>query len=147
MAEIEKYKEELKNKVINSLINYVREGILPNINQSCFLECYTIIQKLSNRDNNTEELFKFHNEVIEQITTECYEKIKDINGIEFIDYFILCTDRLSYFILYMSNIFSYVSMFYLPFHEGKNELSEFSMDIYKKFFFNKLQNKLFTLFK
>ena len=64
-----------------------------------------------------------------------------------IDYFILCTDRLSYLILIMSNLFSYLSMFYLPVYKGKNELSEFSMDIYKQFFFNKLQNKLFTLFK
>ena len=147
MEEFDKCKEEVKNKIINSLVNYVREGIFPKIDQNLFLECYTLIQKLTNRGNYCENLFNLHNEVIEQTTTECYEKIKDVNGIEFIDYFILCTDRLSYLILIMSNLFSYLSMFYLPVYKGKNELSEFSMDIYKQFFFNKLQNKLFTLFK
>ena len=43
-------------------------------------------------------LIEYHNIKIEQIIIECYEKIKNLSGIDFIDSFILYTKRINFFI-------------------------------------------------
>ena len=145
--DIQRYKEQLKNEMIEGLIYYVREGIHPQFDRRAFLDCYNIVQKLGNRDDSSAEIFKYHNEVIEQATTECYEKIKNLNGFEFIDAFIIYTERLNFLILNMAKIFEYLTVYFLVFSNERKDLSEFSMDIYKKSFFDKLKDKLFPLLK
>jgi len=141
------YKEQLKNVMIDGLLYYVRDGIHPQFDRRAFLDCYNIVQKFANRDDTSELLFKYHNEVIEQAATECYEKTKDLSGFEFIDAFITYTERLNFLILNMEKIFEFLSVFYLTYAKDKKSLSEFSMDIYKKSFFDKLQTQVFTLLK
>ena len=141
------YKEQLKNVMIDGLLYYVRDGIHPQFDRRAFLDCYNIVQKFANRDDTSELLFKYHNEVIEQAATECYEKTKGLSGFEFIDAFITYTERLNFLILNMEKIFEFLSVFYLTYAKDKKSLSEFSMDIYKKSFFDKLQTQVFTLLK
>ena len=141
------YKEQLKNIMIDGLLYYVRDGIHPQFDRRAFLDCYNIVQKFANRDDTSELLFKYHNEVIEQAATECYEKTKGLSGFEFIDAFITYTERLNFLILNMEKIFEFLSVFYLTYAKDKKSLSEFSMDIYKKSFFDKLQTQVFTLLK
>ena len=141
------YKEQLKNQMIDGLLYYVRDGIHPQYDRRSFLDCYNIVQKLGNNDETSELLFKYHNEVIEQAATECYEKTKDLSGFEFIDAFIIYTERLNFLILNMEKVFEFLSVYYLVYAKEKKSLSEFAMDIYKKCFFDKLQTKLFGLLK
>ena len=141
------YKEQLKNIMIDGLLYYVIDGIHPQFDRRAFLDCYNIVQKFANRDDTSELLFKYHNEVIEQAATECYEKTKGLSGFEFIDAFITYTERLNFLILNMEKIFEFLSVFYLTYAKDKKSLSEFSMDIYKKSFFDKLQTQVFTLLK
>ena len=141
------YKEQLKNVMIDGLLYYVRDGIHPQFDRRAFLDCYNIVQKFANRDDTSELLFKYHNEVIEQAANECYEKTKGLSGFEFIDAFITYTERLNFLILNMEKIFEFLSVFYLTYAKDKKSLSEFSMDIYKKSFFDKLQTQVFTLLK
>ena len=145
MEDFQKCKEELKTKMIDGLLNYVKDGIVPENKSAVFIECYNMVLNLGNKDDSCKELLKYHNEVIEQATNESYEKIKDLSGDEFIDSFITYTERLNCLILKMTKIFSYLNRYCLRFKKG--ELSHFSMDIYKKSFFDKLKDKLFPLLK
>ena len=76
-----------------------------------------------------------------------------MESLEFLDFFITYTERLNFIIFIPSRIFLYISNYYLPVVEEKDnirryqqdDISEFSMDIYKKEFFDKLQYKLFKI--
>ena len=100
MEEIDHIKDEIKNLIINDLLDYVRDGIMSKNTNHSFIQCYNIIM-IANDNNCGEELVKFHNEVIVLATTECYEKIKNLYGIELIDNFVLYTERLNIMIFYM----------------------------------------------
>ena len=105
-------KEKLKTKIIDELLNYVRNGGTFHYNSSIFLENYSFIQDFGNKDDYAKELLNLHNETIEQATTESYEKIKDLSGDELIDAFITYTERLNFVVLMLSKIFSYLSFSY-----------------------------------
>ena len=145
-------KKIMENKAINRLFNYVRYGITPKISTSTYSEIYNIIYDFVDRQLG-KEIVKYHNEKIEQIVIECYENIKNLSGIEFIDSFILYNNRISFIIYTMSRLFMYISTDHLKSVEDKkcnrkyneDDISEFSMYIYKKYFFDKLQIKLFII--
>ena len=70
--------------------------------------------------------------------------MKDLNEINFIDSFISYTERLNYLFLSLSKIFSNFSNSFFGYNK-QEDVSQFSMDIYKKEFFDKLENKLFNI--
>ena len=95
-------KEKLKTKIIDGLLNYVRNAGTFHYNSSIFLENYSFIQDFGNKDDYAKELLNLYNETIEQVTTESYEKIKDLSGDELIDAFITYTERLNFVVLMLS---------------------------------------------
>ena len=140
----------MEDKQINSLLNYVRSGTLLQAEGS-YMTVYNIVYNLVGRQLG-EETLKYHNEKIEQAVIECYEKIKNLSGIDFIDSFILYTKRINFFIYNMSRLFIYITNNHLKSVEEnldrkyeENDISEFSMYIYKKCFFDKLQAKLYQI--
>ena len=104
---------------------------------------FYIVSKFANIDDYAQDLLNFHNKRIELIVIECYEKIKNLSGLDFIDSFILYTERLNYFINSMSKIFSFINFYYLK--NKTKDICGLSMDRYKKYFFDKLQIKLFII--
>ena len=149
--DLESAKKEMEDIFINELINYVREGTMLKYDNSKQMKCYNIIYKLTDKGLGS-DLLKYHTDIVEGIVSECYEKIKDLTGIEFIDSFLLYTERLNAFFFYMSRAFSYLSNFYLKKSPDENkvrvlfieeDVCEFSMKIYKRTFFDKLETKLF----
>ena len=152
LLEFNEQKNIIENKAINRLFNYVRYGITPKINSSTYSEIYSTIYDFVDRQLG-KEILKYHNEKIKQIVIECYENIKNLSGIEFIDSFILYNNRIAFIIYTMSRLFTYTSTNYLKTEEDRqknliyneDDISEFSMYIYKKYFFDKLQIKLFII--
>ena len=152
LLEFNEQKKIMENKAINRLFNYVRYGITPKINSSTYSEIYSTIYDFVDRQLG-KEILKYHNEKIKQIVIECYENIKNLSGIEFIDSFILYNNRIAFIIYTMSRLFTYTSTNYLKSVEDRknngiyseDDISEFSMNIYKKYFFDKLQIKLFII--
>ena len=143
-------KKIMEDKQINYLLNYVRSGKLLQAEGS-FMQVYNIVYTLVDRQLE-EETLKYHNEKIEQAIIECYEKIKNLSGIDFIDSFILYTKRINFLIYNMSKLFIYITNNHLKTVEEnlgrkykENDISEFSMYIYKKCFFDKLQVKLYQI--
>ena len=156
--EIKKAKEEfqlkqkeLESKMINGLLQYVREGTMPQSVPTSFMDCYDIIYKFTDQQIG-DDIVKYHNDKILKAVIECYEKLKNLTGLDFIDTFISCTEKLNTLIYHMSRIFQYVSNNHLRGQDEKDntrtykqdDISEFSMDIYKKDFFNKLKTKVFN---
>ena len=111
-------KKIMEDKQINYLLNYVRSGKLLQAEGS-FMQVYNIVYNLVDKQLG-EETLKYHNEKIEQAITECYEKIKNLSGIDFIDSFILYTKRINFFIYKMSRSFIYISNNHLKSAEDKN---------------------------
>ena len=149
ISEFEPKKKDIEDMLINKLINYVRNGSL-SVEKNAVNTCYDIIYSFTTRLGKY--LLNYHNEKIKEIVNECYEKIKDLKDLDFIDSFISYTERLNYLFYYMSRIFLYISSNYLMGTIDDNsrlydqdDISEFSMDIYKEFFFNKLIDKLYNI--
>ena len=138
-------REKLESKLINKLLDSVLNGEDPTFKSDPepFLFCYDIVSHYGNKNPYTEKLFNYHNEVIEKGTNSAYEKIKDLSGLELADSFVLFTERINYLILKMLHIFSYIEFYYLKSVRKKyDKLVKFSLDIYKKCFYDKLKEKL-----
>ena len=142
IEELKPYKDQIDTKYIYKLLNYVRTG-KKNLDSYSYLFCYNAISHFANKDDYAQDLLYFHNKRIELIIIECYEKIKNLSGLDFIDSFILYTERLNYFINSMSKIFSFINFYYLK--NKTKDICGLSMDRYKKYFFDKLQIKLFII--
>ena len=144
--------KEIEKRVINGLFDFVRNGSNLQSTRKDYMFCYSEIYNLTNYGMG-KELVDYHNKMIEKVTIESYEKINDLINIDFIDSFVLYNGRLNKFFYSMSRIFKYISTNTLQGTDDRNnvriykqdDISEFSMDIYKTYFFDKLQNKLFTI--
>jgi len=151
LEEFEKSKKEMENIMINSLLLYVKDGTIPKGNISTNMTCYNTIYNFTDSGYG-DELLNFHNSKIEEAANGCYERIKNLSGFDFIDSFIDCNNKLNSLIFSMSRIFLYTSNNHLKGTDDKNnnrkyqqdDVSEFSMEIYKENFFNKLKNKIFS---
>ena len=151
LEEYEKSKKEMENIMINSLLLYVKDGTIPKGNNSTHMTCYNTIYNFTDSGYG-DELLNFHNSKIEEAANGCYERIKNLSGFDFIDSFIDCNNKLNSLIFSMSRIFMYTSNNHLKGTDDKNnvrkyqqdDVSEFSMEIYKENFFNKLKNKIFS---
>ena len=151
LEEYEKSKKEMENIMINSLLLYVKDGTIPKGNNSTHMTCYNTIYNFTDSGYG-DELLNFHNSKIREAADGCYERIKNLSGFDFIDSFIDCNNKLNSLIFSMSRIFLYISNNHLKGSEDKNNVrkyqednvSEFSMKIYKETFFNKLKNKIFS---
>ena len=151
LEEFEKSKKEMENIMINSLLLYVKDGTIPKGNNSTHMTCYNTIYNFTDSGYG-DELLNFHNSKIEEAANGCYERIKNLSGFDFIDSFIDCNNKLNSLIFSMSRIFMYTSNNHLKGTDDKNnvrkyqedDVSEFSMKIYKKNFFDKLKNKIFS---
>ena len=151
LEEFEKSKKEMENIMINSLLLYVKDGTIPKVKNSTHMTCYNTIYNFTDSGYG-DELLNFHNSKIREAADGCYERIKNLSGFDFIDSFIDCNNKLNSLIFSMSRIFLYISNNHLKGSEDKNNVrkyqednvSEFSMKIYKENFFNKLKNKIFS---
>ena len=151
LEEFEKSKKEMENIMINSLLLYVKDGTIPKVKNSTHMTCYNTIYNFTDSGYG-DELLNFHNSKIEEAANGCYERIKNLSGFDFIDSFIDCNNKLNSLIFSMSRIFLYISNNHLKGSEDKNNVrkyqednvSEFSMKIYKENFFDKLKNKIFS---
>ena len=151
LEEFEKSKKEMENIMINSLLLYVKDGTIPKGNNSTHMTCYNTIYNFTDSGYG-DELLNFHNSKIREAANGCYERIKNLSGFDFIDSFIDCNNKLNSLIFSMSRIFMYTSNNHLKGTDDKNnvrkyqedDVSEFSMKIYKENFFDKLKNKIFS---
>ena len=144
------YESESITNQRSLLLQYVKEGTIPKGSNEIHMTCYNIIYNFTDSGYG-EELLNFHNDKIREATNGCYERIRDLSGFDFIDSFIDCTNKLNSLFFSMARIFMYTSNNHLKGTDDKNnvrkyqedDVSEFSMQIFKKNFFDKLQDKVY----
>ena len=152
LKDFELRKKEICDLMINDLFIYIKTGNPPQSNTNSLMKCYNIIYKYNDKQIG-DAILNYHNEIIKQAVNECFEKIQNLKGIEFIESFIIYTKRLNYMIFQMARIFHYISTNHLQGKDDKDniriykedDVSEFSMYIYKKYFFDRLEKKLFKI--
>ena len=145
-------KKEAEDILINSLVDYVKEGIFPKSKYDAIMKCYDFAYIYADKEYG-EEILKYHNDKIREAADYCYNKIKNLIHLDFIDSFITKTNNLFLFIKSMADIFSYMTNSYLVGRVIDNNQQEpdykricqFSMKIYKESFYDKLENKLFSV--
>ena len=151
--EFEKSKKEMEDLMINGLLLYVKDGTIPQFNNQAedHMKCFNIVYNFTDYGYG-DEFLKFHNDKIKEAVDGCYERIKNLSGFDFIDSFIDCTNKINYLIWYMQRIFMFTSNNHLKGADDEknvrkykeDDVSEFSMYIYKQCFFDKLENKIFS---
>ena len=76
-------KKEIYDLMINDLFIYIKNGTPPQSNAQSLMKCYNIIYKFTDKYISY-EIINYHNEIIKQAVNECFEKIQNLNGFEFI---------------------------------------------------------------
>ena len=141
-------KKKLEETFVNKILNYLKDDTSQILDTTLdtHMKCYNFVTSFAMEYTEAEDLYNYHSEILEKSMAICFEKIKDLEGLEFIDYFIKCTKKLNLIMNTLSKDFSFLNFYFAKFRKFK-ELDENSLDIYKKSFFNKLQTKVFTLLK
>ena len=82
LKEFEPKKKIMEEEMLNGLIQYVRDGIFPKSKPGSYMTCYNIIYEFTDRQIG-EEILNYHNDIIEKCSSECYNKIINLSGIDF----------------------------------------------------------------
>ena len=135
-TDMNEVKKKLEEEMITGIIEYLKHGAEPNNSPSSYMNSYSIVVNIVNKDKEDggEQLFNYHNEIIESFIKFCYEDISQQSNDLFIDSFIKNTEKINILIYWMRRIFTYLENHYL---QKKTTLSKTSMKIYKeKFLFH-----------
>ena len=142
IADIKKAKSELENEMIKGILEYVKNGTFPNNSPNSYMNAYTIVQNLSDMgEPQCEELFTYHNKIIQGFIEECYKKVKKLSNMQLVDSFIKETENIQFLIYWMNRIFTYLDRFYTR-AKQKNTLSKNALNLYKDNFFILLQDEI-----
>ena len=129
-------KKKLEETFVNKILNYLKDDTSQILDTTLdtHMKCYNFVTSFAMEYTEAEDLYNYHSEILEKSMAICFEKIKDLEGLELIDSFIKCTKKLNLIINTLSKDFSFLNFYYVKFSKIK-ELDENSMDIYKKSFF------------
>ena len=132
----------LENEMINGLIEYVKNGTMPNNNAASYMNSYNLIIKMvdSNKDK-CEALFNYHNKIISDFIEDCYKKLSKESNTQLIDSLIKNTNNINFLIYWMNKIFSYLDR--LLKDKKKQSLSKSSLKLYIDKLFDPLKSEIF----
>ena len=89
-------KKELEREIISGILDYLRNGSIPNNNSNkSYMNAYTIIQNWTDiADEESENLFNYHNNIIQGFIEDSYKIIIQEQKHQFIDSFITITEKI-----------------------------------------------------
>ena len=131
----------LENEIICDIFEYLKTGKLQiKINILSF--SYSEIQKISDYgDYQSETLFKYYKQIIENYIIDCTKKLSSENNVNLIDAFLFHTKNINFLIYWMYKIFRYLDRFYVYTKTGTT-LSGNAMNLYKSIFYEKFKNQI-----
>ena len=136
-------KEEIEKEMINNLLEYLRNGILPNNNPNSYMNAYVAVNDCANEgDNPRRQLLEYHNKTIELYIQDCYNKLIEENTHNLINAFIYYTDHITLLIYWMNIIFGYLDRFF-TLTKIKVTLAKSALNIYEQNFFEKIKIDVF----
>ena len=142
LNDIKKVKKELEKEMIKGILEYVKKGTFPNNSPNSYMNAYTLVQNVADMgDPQCEELFKYHNKIIQTFIESCYKKINKLSGTQFVDCFIKETENINFLIYWMNRIFTYLDRFFTK-AKMKNSLSKNAINLYRDYYFTLLQDEI-----
>jgi len=92
-------------------------------------------------DSQCEQLFNYHNQIIQNFIEGCLKKVIKLSNIQLIDCFIKETENINFLIYWMNRIFTYLDRFFTR-AKQKNSLSKNALNLYRDYFFLHLQDEI-----
>ena len=136
-------KKEIEREIIKNILEYLRNGVFPNNKPDGFMKAYTIINNLSDQgDKHSQELLKYHNQVIENYIMDCKKELRLRNNINLIEEFLKDTDNINFLIYWMNRIFSYLDVHYNK-NKTKTTLAKEGMKKYNSIYFEDIKKNVF----
>ena len=133
----------LEKEMITEILNYLRNGTFTNVNINAYMNCYVIIEQMSDMgDYESESLFQYHNNIIKGYIEECFQIIKKSSKDQLIDLVIKQIEKIKFLIYMMNRIFTYLERFYTT-AKHKDSLCKNAIDIYKGCYFNIIQKQIY----
>ena len=113
LNDIKIVKKELEKEMIKGILEYVKNGIFPNNSSNSYMNAYTIVQNMADLgDSQCEQLFNYHNQIIQNFIEGCHKKVSKLSNIQLIDCFIKETENINFLIYWMNRIFTYLDRFF-----------------------------------
>ena len=140
---IDKLIKEIEEEMIKGILDYLKNGVIPNSNPNAFVNAFTKVENIiNNYDEYSNYLLEYHNKVIREFIKYSYDLVANKPNSELIDSFIENTDKINFLIYWMSRIFNYMEKFHLR-KNIKEKLCQTSIKLYKKYFFDNIQNNIY----
>ncbi len=138
-------KKLLENeKIIKGILEFTKTGTFPNNNENAYFNSYMTVKDIADSgDYESEALFEYYNKTIQNYIEDCYKTISKETTSQLIDSFIKQTENINFLIYWMQSIFAYLERFYLV-AKQKGTLSKSAIKLYKDYFFNPLENKIYA---
>ena len=136
---------DLEIKIINGILEYLREGTLPDTNPEIYVYAYTEVFNESNKGElQCESFLNYHNNKIQEYIEECSNILKKESKSQLIDSFIILTEKINFLIYWMNRIFTYLDRYFTSDeNKNKNTLSQNAISLYKKYFFDPVQSDIY----
>ena len=88
LRDIKSVKNELEKQIIRGIIEYARNGTLPNNNPNTYLKAYSIIQYLADLgDSESNAIFNYHNSIIQNFIEDSYKILSKESSEQLLDSF------------------------------------------------------------
>ena len=133
-----------EEEIIKGILEYIKNGTFPNNTPDAYMNAYRKIEEISNAygDPGCKVLFEYYKKTIQKYLDDCYKIISKETASQLIDSFIKQTEKINFLIYWMNRIFCYLDEYYL--REKNNTLSKSAIKLYKDYFFNPLENKIYA---
>ena len=140
---IDKLIKEIEEEMLKGILDYLKNGVIPNNNPNSFVNAFSKVENIiNNYDEYSNYLLEYHNKVIREFIEYSYDIVSNKPNSELIDSFIDNTNKINFLIYWMSRIFNYMEKFHLR-KNIEEKLCQTSMKLYKKYFFDNIQNNIY----
>ena len=141
--DFQKAKEEIEKEMVNSILQYLKNGIFPKNKSKSYMTAYTAVNTCANEgEQQSNLLFQYHNNIIDSYINDCFIQFNKDKNNDIIDSFIYYTDHINTLIYWMNIIFCYLDRFYTV-AKIHSSLAKSALNLYKLDFFEHLKNKIF----
>ena len=140
---IDKLIKGIEEEILNGILDYLKNGAIPNSNPNSFINAFSKVENIiNNYDEYSNYLLEYHNKVIREFIEYSYDIVSNKSNSELIDSFIENTNKINFLIYWMSRIFNYMEKYHLR-KNIEETLCQRSIKLYKKYFFDNIQNNIY----
>ena len=143
IKDIKVAKKEIEKEVTKGILEYLKNGVIPNTSPNSFMNAITIVTNMADAgEEQSEALFEYHNKTIQIFIEDCYKAVSKEKSTQLIDSIIKYTENINFLIYWMGRIFYYLDRFYTK-SKNRNSLNQSAMILYKKYFFNPFEDDIY----